>query len=510
MHPKHSYLAYLFLSLLLFISPFSYAQKEANTWYFGNKAGVDFSSGTPVALTSSALSTEEGCVTICDKEGKLLFYTDGIKVWNKNHELMPNGDSLKGHPSSTQSGIVLQTPLANSKKYYLFTIASSAGDDGFCYSVVDLNLAEGLGDVVSAEKNVKLKANVTEKLTAVKHRNNRDSWIIVHEWESDAFLAYLLTSQGLSESPIISKVGTTHKGDKLNTQGYMKLNSDGTNIALALEDQHAVELLDFDNATGQVSNPIFLQFPEKSYTYGIEFSPNGSLLYASAAGEGKVYQFNLQAGSEEAIMASRIEVGKSLNNKWVGALQSAPDGKIYFPIYKTPYLGVINKPNMLGLACEYQNDAVELAGREAMLGLPTFTQSFFSEETASQEINYFNDNSKITTDKTFILKNVLFDFAKYNLKTSSFVELNKVVSLMKQNSTWNIEISGHTDNIGNKSSNATLSDDRAKSVKTYLISQGISETRISFKGYGSAMPVATNYTDEGRAKNRRVEFVFKK
>ena len=115
--------------LLIFCASFSFAQKEANNWYFGNNAGVDFSSGKAVALTSGALKTDEGCAVISDKSGKLLFYTDGISVWNGNHQLMQNGQGLKGNPSSTSSGVAIPKPNSPGI-YYLFSVAATAGVDG--------------------------------------------------------------------------------------------------------------------------------------------------------------------------------------------------------------------------------------------------------------------------------------------------------------------------------------------------------------------------------------------
>src|SRR5688572_15417510 len=112
-----------------------YAQKEGNIWYFGDRAGVDFNSGSPKALTNGMLITAEGCATICDVNGKLLFYTDGISVWNRKHKKMPNGFDLKGDPSSTQSGIIVPYPN-DTTKYYVFTVDFEGHEDGFQYSIV--------------------------------------------------------------------------------------------------------------------------------------------------------------------------------------------------------------------------------------------------------------------------------------------------------------------------------------------------------------------------------------
>lgn len=492
--------------LFFFATSSLFAQKEADFWYFGQNAGIDFSGEKPVALTNGGLSTEEGCAVIADKNGKLLFYTDGITVWNANHIAMPNGQELKGDPSSTSSGVAIPKPN-NPGIYYLFTVAAEAREEGLSYSLVDMKLEEGSGDVVSTEKNIKLKGFVTEKLTAVGHRNGKDIWVIAHKWESDEFLAYLVTEKGVNKEAVISKVGSVHAGSTLNTQGYLKANPDGSNLALALEEDQVLELFDFDNATGTVSNPIKVEFPSMSYVYGVEFSPDGSLLYISAAGPGEIYQFNLQLETVEEIQNSMLKIGSTSGKQWIGALQIANDGKIYFPIYNTEYLGVIHNPNVLGLDCNYENDFVQLNGKTAKLGLPTFLQNFFIEETETNEITYFN-SSKVELNKAIILQNINFDFAKHSLKTSSFVELNEVVALLKKKPTYKVHLTGHTDNIGNKSANLTLSINRAKSVKEYLISKGIEAERISSEGSGSTLPVASNLTEEGRNTNRRVELTL--
>lgn len=499
------------MRLLCFVLCFSFfsvfGQKEANFWYFGRNAGIDFSSGKAISLTNGMLSTDEGCAVISDKTGKLLFYTDGISVWNGKHEVMKNGLGLKGNPSSTSSGVAIPKPNSPGL-YYLFTVVETGKEDGLCYSLVDMKLNDGLGDVLESEKNIKLQGVVTEKLTAVAHRNGKDIWVIAHKWMSDEFLAYLVTEKGIVKEPIVSKVGLEHKGGTLNTQGYMKSNPDGSNIALALEESYEVEIFDFDNATGILSNEIKVNFGTGSYPYGIEFSPDGSILYVSAAGTGEIYQFNLQAGSNDEIQKSMLKIGATTDKKWIGALQIANDGKIYFPIYNTPYLGVIHNPNVIGMECKYENNFIELQGKMASLGLPTFTQSFFTQEIKSV-VKYF-DATKVELDKALILKNITFDFAKFTLKPSSFVELDKVVSLLKSNPSFKIHLTGHTDNIGNKSSNITLSFNRAKTVQEYLFSKGIEASRITFSGKGSSLPVATNLTEIGRNTNRRVEFVLKK
>ncbi|MCU0417911.1 MAG: OmpA family protein [Cytophagaceae bacterium] len=498
----------LFFSLISIVLVESlYAQQQASQWYFGRKAGISFTTGQAQTLSDGQLNTEEGCITIADGSGKLLFYSDGITVWNNQHTIMPNGSNLNGHPSSTSSGVVIQQPGVPSM-YYLFTVAASGEDNGLQYSVVNLSLQNGLGDVVSDKKNIPLRTPVTEKLTAVSHRNGRDYWIIAHDRDNSTFVAYLLTTTGLSTTPVESAVGTSHAGDNdLYTQGYMKSNPDGSNLAVALEALHAVEILDFDNATGKVSHPVYIAMPSNSYTYGIEFSPDGSLLYVSAAGTAKIYQYNLQAGSEEAIKQSGIMIGMATKAKWIGALQIAIDGKIYFTLYETPFLGCIPNPNSVGQSCGFMENAIDLQGRNSSLGLPTFSQNYFYKST-SKTIVYF-DPLKINKGSTYILKSILFDFNASVLKKSSYLEIDKIVAALKNDAALTVVLKGHTDNIGNKSYNIQLSNERAKAVAQYIINKGIAANRIVYEGYGSSQPVSTNATEAGRALNRRVEVVFK-
>ncbi len=493
----------VFFLSTIFISSNTFAQKEADFWYFGRNAGVQFTATGPVALENGALSTDEGCSVISTKEGKLLFYTDGITVWNASHKIMSNGGGLKGDPSSTQSGVAIPRPK-HPGEYYLFTVAATAQEAGICYSLVDTRMNGGLGEVKQSEKNISLETPVTEKLTAVAHRNGTDIWVICHGWKNNDFLAYLVTETGVNRTAVISKTGMIHEGGSLNTQGYMKSNPDGSNLAVALEEVDVVEMFDFDNSTGMVSNPISVKMKAKSYAYGVEFSPDGSLLYATAAGTGEIYQFNLQAGSPEKIQASQLLIGQSPNKEWIGALQIAADGKIYFPIYNTSFLGTIEHPNVLGAGCDMKVNVIDLKGKICTLGLPTFTQSFF-ENTKTEAVTYFTGTAK--KGQKLVLKNVNFDFAKSTLQASSNVELMKVVMFMKANPTFKIALSGHTDNVGNKSSNLLLSQNRSIAVKEYLVSKGIAANRIETAGYGSSKPVASNSTDAGRAKNRRVEFV---
>ncbi|MFY0600895.1 MAG: OmpA family protein [Cyclobacteriaceae bacterium] len=134
-------------------------------------------------------------------------------------------------------------------------------------------------------------------------------------------------------------------------------------------------------------------------------------------------------------------------------------------------------------------------------------QSFdFNKQTKSDTIVQNLTLTAIEAEATIVINNVFFDFNKAVLKTSSYPELNRIYGFLEEGHIQKIEISGHTDNVGNDAYNIKLSKQRARAVFTYFRQKGIAAEKMEVVGYGKAKPVATNETDEGRSQNRRVEF----
>jgi gliding motility-associated-like protein len=342
-----------------------YAQGEFNTWYFGQYAGLDFNNGAPVALSGGQVYTNEGCATVSDGAGNLLFYTDGVRVWNKNHSPMPNGIGLMGDFSSTQSAVIVQQP-ANPSHYFIFTSPSQVGNAGLRYSEVNMNLNGGLGDVTS--KNIPLYPNTCEKICAVRHCNNKDVWVITHEYNSDAFRTFLVTASGVNATPVISHAGMTITGSNSNSIGYLKVSPDGRKLAsAAYNPMNRFELFDFNKTNGVVSNGITLGFFGNG-AYGVEFSPDGTKLYCSSWDSGNIIQFDLCAGSNSSIAASGVNIAFSASH--LGGMQLGPDNKIYVCRSVGNWLGVINVPNASGSACNYVDNGIYLNGNFSRLGLP--------------------------------------------------------------------------------------------------------------------------------------------
>ncbi len=373
------------LLAILFTLPcsFAFAQKYANTWYFGNKAGIDFNSGTATALTNSGMNDFEGCSCISDPAtGSILFYSDGLFIWNANHLVMQNGNGLMGNYSSAQSALIVPDP-ANSNQYYIFTAGEyySNGSNGYHYSIVDMTLNGGLGDVTSS-KNILLYSPASEKLAAVKNAAGDGFWIATHEWSGQNFVLYELTSAGLS-APVISATGQSYSGT--NPIGCMKFSPDGKHIATILSGLNEAEVYDFDPATGIISNPLTLGLIAQTfpYVYGISFSPNGERLYATEENDNHIYQYDLAAPN---VNASKIAVGTSTSNA-MQTLQLAPDGKLYIARNGSNYLAVIDYPDSIGLACKFTDNGFYLAGKSSAYGLPNFSEEIFKSSSVPQ-INF--------------------------------------------------------------------------------------------------------------------------
>lgn len=371
------------LSLVFIFSALSlqfsiWAQNESNIWYFGKNAGLDFSGPTPVALTNGLVNAQGGSAAISDGNGNLLFYTNGMTIWNMNHVAMTNGTGLMGHASATQNSIIIPKP-GSTNIFYVFTNDKSDGTNGLRYSEVDINMVGGLG-AVTANKNIQVVDSTAEKLTASLHSNESDVWVITHGRNNNTFYAIPVTSTGVG-AVIVSNTGTSHSGVAPNNsvlEGQMKVSPDGTKIALATAaNGNTFEILDFDNATGLVSNPISITGAVYDTPYGVEFSPDGTKLYCSLTFNNKVYQFNMQAGSPGAIISSGQLVITSLSTT-IGGMQLGPDSRIYLGRYMNSYIGVINFPNSPGTACDYVDDGVFLDGEKSRRGMPNFIQSYFN------------------------------------------------------------------------------------------------------------------------------------
>lgn len=355
------------------------AQKETNNWFFGYGAGVDFSSGHPVFKPGGKINSPEGCASVSDDQGNLLFYSDGIRVWTRDHALMPaSAPGLTGDTIASQSSLIVRYP-GNTHLYYLFTVGSIENDNGnLSYSVIDMRLNNGMGDIVS--KNILLASPVGEKITAIKHANANDMWIVTHIFNSNEFYVYYLNCKGLDATPQTFAIGEVVDGQIGNALGYIRGSTDGRQLAIA-NLRGNVQLFDFNPETGAITNPrtIGVNPGKVCHSYGLEFSPDSRLLYVSsmyncgAFGEYNISQYSVQSSD---INATKISLLSGIGNP-PGALQLGPDEKIYIAFSNANYLGAINAPDTYGPDCGLVTQQVVFpSGVRSGVGLPNAVSGF--------------------------------------------------------------------------------------------------------------------------------------
>ncbi len=421
-----------------FFTLISIAQKEATFWYLNGYA-FDFSLGVPTTIFGTPILDGEGIATMSDKDtGHLLFYTDGKKVWNKFNILMPNsynnGNDLCFN-FSTQGALIV--PVPNQKfQFYIFSIHR---EPPLCdyrglekkelrYSVVDMRLDNGKGDIIDTLKNIFISTNLTEKLIAIPHTNNKDFWLLTHEWRNNTFDIRLITETGIKLEKVLS-IGSIHGNwnnnpDSLNSdiqqrKGALKASPNGKKLACAI-DQNAFELFDFDAGTGNISNHINLGINSTSKTVvnisGVSFSPDNSKLYVTTSyldrsvqkkqtKRDDIRQYDLSSGISQNIIAS----GKSIivdNPKILKSsdtffnwgddipLQLGIDGRLYSNISQTPVdcfftnhpSVVIQRPNKPGYDCEISFQNLGFNFFNGSLSFPNFIQSYFNGIIATSHL----------------------------------------------------------------------------------------------------------------------------
>lgn len=390
MNATNKVLGLLLLLIFGIVPVISQAQSE-KVWAFGYHAGLDFNSGTPVGVQTDISGFGEGQASVCDASGQLLFYTEGTYIWDRNNNLMPNGSDLTGivstttysPTSSTAQGTLIVPMPGTTSKFYVFSLTSMeqnvTGNAGkLFYSVVDMSLNNGMGDVVAGQKGILVGSMLSERLAAVVG-NRCNIWILVCSAVTEKIEAFQITHNGVSTTPVVSNVGIAQE-----FAGYIAASPNGEKIAATKcfvfgDGLLAARLFDFDVNTGLATNPIDL-LPGKG-GYGICFSPDNSKLYVNGSFSG-IYQFDLSSGNATTIQASQTKVCDAS----MTGLKLGPDNKIYF--HSTAgdgVLGRINYPNLGGTSCLPVQNAVSLfPGTTIISGLPNNVPIFdFDLDTAT-------------------------------------------------------------------------------------------------------------------------------
>ena len=415
-------------SLIIACCGVSTAQLETAVWYFGRNAGLDFNTPEPKTLTDGKITDlyiefdtvnqhdddlhhrlyGEGMASFSDSLGHLRLYTNGQTLWNANGGVMPNGDKLLGHTSSTESAIIVPWP-GDSDKYFVFVVDAEFGKNGLSYSVVDMNLDEGRGDVVEGQKNIILEspsttgAFVCEKVTAIKHANDRDFWLLTRTASGNNVVRYLVDNTGIqlasrTEFPISAldiqyqyDIHGNASFDPTNAIGYMRVAPNGRLVACAnggasltsfIDGEEVyvnlLEIFKFDPRDGNLE-PYVVHLDTVAFLYGVEFSSDVTKLYYST--RRKLMQLDLVSDDPATISKSATLLGEfpqlgEIDTLHLGALQLAINGKIYVAQDGYKYLGVIENPSEKGTAANYVIDGKYLDGKISRLGLPNFIPSY--------------------------------------------------------------------------------------------------------------------------------------
>ncbi len=364
------------LKILFFVlqSLVVYSQRENNIWVFGHSAGLDFNSGTAV-LIKKQLGTNDGSASVCDANGKLLFYGMGDRVFNANGQAMNNDIPIVTYSTLASSQGALIVPMINSStKYYYFSLedAESVTANGcrLSYSVIDMSLQSGLGDVDPANKGVLLDENLTEKMIAIPG-GDCNIWLLVHAKGSNEFKAYSITAEGINRTPVLSNAGSLSNAAAY-MEGVMKVSPSRRLLAvcsmaktIGLPGAGGFELMDFDPTTGKVSNARILV--DNVNCYGTCFSPDGTKLYVDGDRGGPdgnfVSQFDISLSTLTDIIDSKADVFAYpfSGNLLYSDMRAGPDGKIYIgSTINVDYMDVIADPNIAGAGCNYQPRALKL------------------------------------------------------------------------------------------------------------------------------------------------------
>jgi len=314
-------------------------QRRGNIWYFGWNNGLDFSHGRPVKTTNARVNSIEGVTTLCNEQGEVLFYSNGGgtagfmyndlelgRIWNRNREIMFDLDITSGGGLSAAQGAMALPSPGNPQQYYLFTIGQysslvlSLGRD-LSYFIIDMSADGGLGQVVSEE--VRVFAPAVECLTAARHSNGRDYWILTIDLSNNDLLAVPVTEQGVL-APIRHTRQLNHFPVILKTSPDSRFLFDGQ------------VLYRFNAATSAIIPAALLP---GVYNYSFSFSPESRYLYTiSNALPHFLVRYDVLAADIAGSSDTIAELGDAL----IRQMQIGPDGNLYFPeyLFSNPFVAV--------------------------------------------------------------------------------------------------------------------------------------------------------------------------
>ena len=395
---KIEIMRFLFSISLLCFPSLLFTQNHDNIWLFGYDSNLgntdwggsvmDFSSVPPeIYYEFREMNFNITNVSICDKEGNLLFYTNGNYIANQLHELMENGDELSPglfhYPSGfiAEQGVLALPMPEDSLSWFLLHLSLGFDNDDLSTSspqlfssIVNFSENNPFGEVTNKNEILITGKFFPGKLTAVRHGNGRDWWILVRTYEANEYYKLLLNPNGIE---IVDSI-TIGEGMPFPGIGQAVFSPDGSKYVtynlLSFEEGNYVDIYDFDRCSGNLHNPIQFTFADSAFAGGAAISPNSKYLYLSSCKF--VYQYDLESNNIEstkdtiAVYDGFLE-GPVFRTQFF-ASQLGPDGKIYINTPNgTHYLHVINNPNLPGDSSNFCQRCIELPTWNA-LSLPNF------------------------------------------------------------------------------------------------------------------------------------------
>lgn len=361
--------------VLMFCVVVAHAQNQVNYWMGGTNAMIKFENDSAYyQYRVDEARFWRTSASISDSLGNLLFYTNGFRVFNKNFEVMQNGDDLNvgdyeslGYDLlSTGDGAVIIPSPANSDQYYLFhqDLNLLNVPDGISYwptnvfyCLIDMTLDSGSGAVVLGQKDVSI-INDTLAQTGIKvarHGNGRDWWLLCHEYGSNRYFRFLVDPTGI-QGPYEQSIGIDYMWVNAQVSSPMKFYNNDLSFAQSSRDSNIVELYDFDRCSGLLSNYRTFEVNDPWVPIrGISISPSDRFMYVSS-NFNEVLQFDLNATD---ISSTRVVVGTDdgIGDPFAANYyyqELGRDGKIYVQGYDSNYsIHVINNPDSIGLACNF-------------------------------------------------------------------------------------------------------------------------------------------------------------
>jgi gliding motility-associated-like protein len=383
---------YLLLLLLLFFTcclP-ARAQKETNFWILGPNAALDFNHSPPRATQDIRIpgAGPAGVQAMADKDGRLLFYTDGLNVYTRTGTVMPNGGSIVSLPQGVSGKVVAHSVALVPKpgspyEYYVFTSHTIGVVFQTYYSLVDMRLNGGLGDVARKEVGEMGWPYLTTRTIVTGNCDQSHFWVIFSSLTDRVFHAIKVDERGISPMPVISPPPSTSY-NPARIIGY-RMSPQGDRIMWKESDVGGFLIGDFSMETGQISNSKLVPAPVSQATLYDEFSSDGRMLYVvgeERQGEKQILQFDVGSGDPATILQSRYVVHTGKSNPV--NMQLGSDGKIYVQHEGTGteggFLTVIHRPNSAGAASGY--DPMPFL-RGTSFRLPNYITSFLQEHGPS-------------------------------------------------------------------------------------------------------------------------------